>query len=101
MALDRGGELAEVVAAQTSPFPWLEAAAALATGDFARAAELYAAIGSLADAAFASLRAAEQLQAGGGRAEGGAHLQRALAFYRQARANAYLRRAEALLAASA
>jgi class 3 adenylate cyclase/tetratricopeptide (TPR) repeat protein len=101
VALDRGGELAEVVAAQTSPFPWLEAAAALATGDFARAAELYAAIGSLADAAFASLRAAEQLQAGGGRAEGGAHLQRALAFYRQARANAYLRRAEALLAASA
>ena len=101
VALHRGGELAELVADQASPLPWLEAATALATGDFAQAAERYAAIGSLADAAFASLGAAEQLQAGGRRAAADAHLQRALAFYRRAGAPAYLRRAEALLAASA
>jgi class 3 adenylate cyclase/tetratricopeptide (TPR) repeat protein len=101
VALDRGGELAELVAAQASPVPWLEAAAALATGDFARAAELYAAMGALADAAYASLRAAERLQAGGRRAEGDPQLRRALAFYRKVGASALLRRAEALLAASA
>ena len=100
VALDRGRELAELVAAQASPVPWLTAAAALATGDFARAAELYGDMGALADAAFASLRAAEQARAGS-RGAGDAHLRRALAFYRKAGAGAYLRRAEALLAASA
>jgi hypothetical protein len=58
-------------------------------------------MGSLADAAFANLHAAEQLQADRRRAEGDAHLRRALTFYRQAGATAFLRRAEALLAASA
>jgi class 3 adenylate cyclase/tetratricopeptide (TPR) repeat protein len=101
VALGRGRELAELVAAHAATLPWLEAAAAFATGDFALAAEVYANMGSLADAAFASLHAAERLLAGGRRAEGDEHLRRALAFYRKAAAAAYLRRAEALLAASA
>jgi hypothetical protein len=101
VALGRGGELGELVATQASPGPWLRAAAALAVGDCARAGELYDEMGALADAAFAGLRAAEQLRAGGRRAEGDAHLQRALAFYRKAGATTFLRRAEALLAASA
>jgi hypothetical protein len=84
-----------------APTPWLQAAAAIATGDYERAAELYAEIGSLPDEALTRLRAAEQLLAAGRQAEGTVQLQQALAFYRQVQASAYVRQAEALLAASA
>jgi len=99
--LGRGTELLEVVAAVKASSSWLQAAAAIATGDFERAAELYAEIGSLPDEALARLRAAERLLTAGRRAEGSAQLQQALDFYRQVQASAYLREAEALLAASA
>jgi DNA-binding SARP family transcriptional activator/class 3 adenylate cyclase len=100
-ALGRGGELLELVASVTAPTPWLQAAAAMAAGRFEQAADIYAQIGSLPDEAFARLRAAQHLIAAGQRAEASVQLQRALGFYREVRADAYLREAEALLAASA
>jgi hypothetical protein len=100
-ALGRGTELLELVATVKASTPWLQAAAAIATGDFERAADLYARIGSRPDEALARLRAAEQLLTGGRQAEGNAQLQQALDFYRQVQASVYVRQAEALLAASA
>jgi class 3 adenylate cyclase len=100
-ALGRGAELADFVAAITTPIPWLEAAAAVAGGEFERAANRYAAIGSLPQEAFARLQAAQRLLADGRRTEASVQLHQALAFYRKVRASAYLREAEALLAASA
>jgi hypothetical protein len=99
--LGRSAELVDLAAKVTTPTSWLQAASALARGEFRRAADQYAEIGSLPDEAFARLRAAEQLLATGQQAEGNTQLQRAVAFYRKARATAYLRQAEALLAASA
>jgi hypothetical protein len=99
--LGRGSDLRELAARKEGPTPWLEAAAAFAGSEFDRAAEQYAEIGSLPDEAFARLRAAQQLLATGRRAEGNMQLQRAVTFYRKARATAYVRQAEALLAASA
>jgi tetratricopeptide (TPR) repeat protein len=81
--------------------PWRQAATAIATGDFEHAADLYAQIGSQPDEAFAHFQAAKQLLGGGHMAEAKAQLQRALGFYRQVKANAYLREAKALQAASA
>jgi DNA-binding SARP family transcriptional activator/class 3 adenylate cyclase len=100
-ALGRGSELLELATAVTTPTPWLQAAASIAAGQFQEAAELYARIGLLPDEAFARLRAAEQLLASGQRTEASDQLERALVFYREVRASAYLREAEALLAASA
>jgi tetratricopeptide (TPR) repeat protein len=83
------------------PTPWLEAGRKIAERDFRGAAETYDEIGVPALAADARLLAAEALVAEGRRAEADAELQRALAFYRQVRATAYMKRGEALLAASA
>jgi thioredoxin-like negative regulator of GroEL len=66
-----------------------------------RSAELYADIGSLPDEAHARLRAGGQLLEAGRRTEGTAQVERALGFYRQVGASAYLREAEALLAVAA
>jgi class 3 adenylate cyclase/tetratricopeptide (TPR) repeat protein len=99
-ALGRGAELAQF-ATRTTPTPWLQAATAFATGEFGRAAELYAQIGSLPDEAFARLCSAKQLVAAGHPAEAKAQLDRALAFYRAAGASAYLRDGEVLLGISA
>jgi len=99
--LGRGTELLELLATAKATTPWLQAAAAIATGDFERAAELYAEIGSRPDEALARLHAAEQLLASGRQAEGNTQLHQALGFHRQVQASAYVRQAEALLAASA
>jgi DNA-binding SARP family transcriptional activator/class 3 adenylate cyclase len=101
VGLRRETDLRDLAARTSASTPWLDAAAAFARGDFERAADQYAKIGSLPDEAFAHLRAAEQLLATGQQAEGNKQLQRAVAFYRKTRATAYLRQAEALLAASA
>ncbi|HEU4900543.1 MAG TPA: AAA family ATPase [Actinomycetota bacterium] len=100
-ALGRAGELVKLAGTVNAPTPWLEAAAAMASGDFERAAATYARIGSLPDEAYARLRAAEQLVAAGHRVEANQQLERAVAFYRQVRATGYLRAGEELLAASA
>jgi DNA-binding SARP family transcriptional activator/class 3 adenylate cyclase len=98
--LGRGKELAEVVSG-TASTPWLQAAMAMVNEMFEQAADIYAAIGSLPDEAIAHLRAAQHLLATGRRAKANMQLQQALAFYREVQATAYLRKAEALLAASA
>jgi tetratricopeptide (TPR) repeat protein len=99
-ALGRGGELQPATGNMLAT-PWLQAAGALAGGDFEHAADLYAQIGSLPDEAFARLRAAERLLAAGHRATGVAQLQRALTGFRQVGATAYLHRGTALVTASA
>ena len=71
-----------------------------ASGELERAAELLDPL-SVPDAAFARLRAAEQLVAEGRRTEADEHLQRALAFWRSVGATRYINKAEPLLAASA
>ena len=100
LSLGRERELLPVLAAQ-NPSRWVDAAAAVATGDFAAAAEVFAAIGSRVEEANARLRAAEQLVAEGRRPEAEAHLDVALAFYASVGASSSTREAEALLAASA
>jgi hypothetical protein len=100
-ALGRGADLADLVAHITTSTPWLQAATAVAMGEFERAADLYVAIGSLPQEAFARLQAAEQLLADGRGTEANVQLRQALRFYRETRASAYLCQAEVLLAASA
>jgi tetratricopeptide (TPR) repeat protein len=94
--LGRGAELIELVAKVSPPTSWLQAAMAVAGGDFEEAAELYGEIGSLPDEAFARLRAAELLLQAGRRADAEDQLQRALAFCRKVEAVAHLRQAMAL-----
>jgi class 3 adenylate cyclase/tetratricopeptide (TPR) repeat protein len=79
---------------------WLEAAAKLARGDARGAAEDYAEIGALADAALTRVRAAEQLVSGGQREEAREQLDLALGFLRAAEAERYVREAEAVLSVS-
>jgi class 3 adenylate cyclase/tetratricopeptide (TPR) repeat protein len=100
-SLGRAAELAELAAGVSKATSWLRAAAAMAAGDFERAADTYARIGSRPDEAFARLRGAERLLDAGHQAEGKAQLQRAMAFFRQAGASGHLREAEALVAATA
>jgi class 3 adenylate cyclase len=80
---------------------WFDAAAAFASGDPERAADVYAEIGSVPDEAYARLRAAEQLLDQGRRADADEQLERALAFWRSVGATRYVREGEALLAATA
>jgi predicted ATPase/class 3 adenylate cyclase len=101
VALGRGPELADIGSQANVQTPWIAAATAFVRGDFQTAAEIYARTGSLPDAAYARLRAAEALIREGRRAEGDAELKPALAFYRSVDAKAYLRDADTLLARTA
>jgi hypothetical protein len=98
--LNRGPEVQEIVAG-LQPSPGRTAALAMLDGDFARAAELYEAGGFAVFAADARERAARDLIEAGRRAEGEVELERALVFYRSVGASLLIRRAEALLAATA
>jgi DNA-binding SARP family transcriptional activator/tetratricopeptide (TPR) repeat protein len=98
-ALGRGDELAKLTAGATVRTPWLEASLASATGDFARAADIYEEMGDRPDEAYARLKSGEQLIGQERRAEAGAQLERALSFFRSVGATAYIIEAEALLAA--
>ncbi len=100
VALGRGDELALAPLAD-GPSAWEEAAGAIVSGDFARAADLCAEIGVLPDEAYARLRAAEVLVADGRRAEADAQLEKALAFWVSVGATRYIGEGEALLAESA
>jgi hypothetical protein len=100
-ALGRGAELLQLLADGKTRTRWLDAAAAVAAGEFPRAADLYDQIESHPDAAYARLQAAKHLIATGRPAEANTQLSRALAFYRQVDATGYLREGEALLAATA
>jgi class 3 adenylate cyclase len=88
--LGRGEELSPVVALSPRPSVWLDAANAFASGDYVRAAHLYAAIGSLPDEAYARLRSGKEPE-----------VRRALDFYRSVGAARYIREGEAMLAKTA
>jgi class 3 adenylate cyclase/tetratricopeptide (TPR) repeat protein len=81
--------------------PWREAAEAVLTRDFERAALLFDQIGTAPNAALARLRAARALIEAGRRSEGDVELQKALAFWRSVGAKRYVAEGEALLAVSA
>ena len=80
--------------------PWAEAAAAIGAGELGRAAEILARIGARTLEADVWLRAARTAAAYGRHAEAAGRLASALAFYREVGASAYVREAEALLAAA-
>jgi tetratricopeptide (TPR) repeat protein len=77
---------------------WLEAAQALVTGERGLAAELYAAIGSRPDEAYAHLTAARGLMVANRAVEAHSELAVAYTFYREVRATAHLAQAKQLLA---
>ena len=91
----------EALLAESLTTRWIEAAAAICSGEFRRAADALGDIGCRSGEAYARLRAAKQLVELGARAEAGAELNRALLFYREVGATGYVREGEALLAASA
>ncbi len=81
--------------------PWVDAASAICSGELRRAADVLEETGYPTGEAYARLRAAKQFVEEGRRAEADAELNRALAFYREVGATAYVREGEALLAESA
>jgi hypothetical protein len=83
--LGRGDELVSAAAEMTVRTPWLEAGVAAASGDFTAAADAFERIGADPEAAYARLRAGEEVE-------------RALDYFRSVGATAYIREAEALLA---
>jgi class 3 adenylate cyclase/tetratricopeptide (TPR) repeat protein len=93
--LGRGREFLDVVA-MGRPTPWLEAAEAMVAGDWLAAAAVYERMASWPDEALARLRAAQQLAGDGRRAEARVEADRALGYFRRARATAYVVEAEEL-----
>ena len=98
--LGRGDDFLRATAAAYAT-PWLESARAIGGGDFVRAADVLAGIGSRPDEAYARLLAAETLLAEGRRAEADEQLAQALEFFRSVRATRYLAHGERLVASSA
>ncbi len=86
---------------ETPRTPWVDAGEAIVDDEFPRAADVLDRMGLRPFEAYARLRAAEQLAAQGRTAEAADQRDRALAFYRSVGASTYIRRAEALLPASA
>jgi class 3 adenylate cyclase/tetratricopeptide (TPR) repeat protein len=92
--LGRSSDAAALLAALALPTRWRDAATAYAAGDRVAAADILGDMGDRSGEAFARLRAAELA----GQFE---QIPTALAFYRGVGASAYVRRAEALLPATA
>jgi hypothetical protein len=92
--LGRPGDAVAVLTQLANPTLWRKAALAYTEGDRAGAADILGEMGNHTDEAYARLRAAEE---GGGDEQ----RDRALAFYQGVGATAFVRRAEALLTASA
>ena len=99
--LGRGKEFLAALGDDAPATPWLVAARAVASGDFVKAAEVYAEIGARAPEAQARLLRAEVLVRDGRRAEADAEVNLALMYFRSVRATAFARRGESLLAATA
>ena len=79
--LKRAGELTAAAARTRTRTRWLDATEASGAGNWARAADIFARIGSLPDEAQARLRSAGDLSAAGRAAEADKQLRRASAFY--------------------
>ena len=92
-------EFAESVA-RMNHSPWVSAAETYIDGRYAEAADLYRTL-SVADEAWARLRAARSLLEAGARADADVQLQKALAFFRSVGATRSISEGEALLAATA
>jgi tetratricopeptide (TPR) repeat protein len=90
VAVGRSDDFLKAAGAADVRTRWLDAAGAVAEGDFAGAADIYVEIGSLPDEALARLWAATEQQ-----------VHRALEFYRAVGANRYIQEGEALLAKTA
>jgi len=99
--LRRADDLLAALGDEQFETPWVDAAHAIAAGDFRQAAEVFAGMRHTAFEMFYRLRAAEALVAEGRRAEADEQLRPALAFYRGVAATRYVREGEALLAVSA
>ncbi|MDQ2981185.1 MAG: AAA family ATPase [Actinomycetota bacterium] len=89
-AVGRSDDFLEAAGTTDLRTRWLDAAGAVAAGDFADAADVYAGIGSLPDEALARLGAGSE-----------AEVRQALSFYRSVGATRYIQQGEALLTASA
>jgi class 3 adenylate cyclase/tetratricopeptide (TPR) repeat protein len=89
-------ELRRLLDEATPDTHWYKAARAVLDGDYARAADVYGAIGSQPDEAVARLEAAKQWLAAGDGDHAGDQLERALAFFRRVGAHAYVNHAELL-----
>ena len=96
--LGRADELLPVADGVVAKTKWLQAAVAFARNDFEAAADVFSRIGSRPDEALARRRAAEKLVEAGSTAKAIGELERALSFYREVDAIAYLRQAESLVA---
>jgi predicted ATPase/class 3 adenylate cyclase len=94
--LDRAGDLAAAGGRARTRTQWLEAAEAAEEGDWARAAGVFAHIGSRPDEALARLKAAEVLLQAGRQSEAEEDLARATAFVDSVAAAAWGRAVEAL-----
>jgi class 3 adenylate cyclase/tetratricopeptide (TPR) repeat protein len=88
-------ELRAVLDTATPRTRWYDAVSAAIDGDFTRAADLYAGIGSQPDEAVARLRAAEQALAGGEAAQAHAQLENARGFLGRVGAHVHMRDAKA------
>jgi tetratricopeptide (TPR) repeat protein len=100
-ALGDSGALSALEAQRSSRGPWLAAALAYAGRDYAVAAEIYANMGSLPDAAYARLQAAARSAADGHTTDAKEHRRKALSFYGAVGATRYIREAEAPVATRA
>lgn len=94
--LDRADELQQAAESVRLRTGWLEAAVAVASGTYDRAADLFARIGSRPDEALARLRSAQALADAGQYDQARGDLQFALAFFEGVGASAYLREALAV-----
>jgi class 3 adenylate cyclase/tetratricopeptide (TPR) repeat protein len=101
VGLDRTDEFAETMRHAVIRTRWIEAAEAIALGDYGRAADIYAEAGTRPHEAYTRLRAAVLLVEQGRRSEADEQLLQALAFWRSVAATRYVREGEALLAATA
>lgn len=95
--LGRAEELLAVLE-DAAGVPWAEAARAIASGDFGRAADVLGEIGFRPGEAYTRLRAAESLVREGRSAEAEVELEGALGFYRGVGAIRFVREGEELLA---
>jgi class 3 adenylate cyclase/tetratricopeptide (TPR) repeat protein len=101
-ALDREQEVrAAALDAAPRYTRWHHVLEAVLGRDYARAAQLFDEAGELPEAAYARLRAAEQLAEQGRRLEADEQLKKALAFWRSVGATRYIAECEALLAKTA
>jgi hypothetical protein len=89
--LGREDEFSAVLDATPIASPWVDVAKAIIDGDVVRAAEMFDAMGHSPSAAYARLRAAEELAAKGRQLEAEAQFALAESYYRKVGAAAFLR----------